>query len=259
MNNLVELSNETHKDLKVVDNAVINAIKDQHVINIQLKEACIAATNFPMFFMSVPDMDRWAISAITSLEAEKNLFVKDDVWQSAYQPTSMLTFPMLVMPAADKERQYTVGIKEDSPSFSKKEGKDLFDSDGKASPYLSSIIKLIEADMQNEVNTIRFCKEIDDLSLIAPVTIQVSYENGSVKNLGGLQTIDEKVLQSLDVKELEKLRQKGYLAPIYAMLISAYQLNLLLKRHNEVEDNDTVNGVNMRINNVDAETDTATA
>jgi len=221
MNNLVELSNETHKDLKVVDNAVINAIKDQHVINIQVKEACLAATNFPMFFMSVPDMDRWAISAITSLETNKNLFVKDDAWQSAYQPTSMLTYPMIVMPAANKERQYTVGIREDSSSFSKEEGKDLFDSEGKASVYLSSIIKLIEADMQNEVHTVRFCKELDDLSLIAPVTIQVTYENGAVKNLGGLHTIDEKALQSLDITDLEKLREKGYLAPIYAMYNAA--------------------------------------
>ena len=256
MKNLVELSDKAHKNLKVVDSAVIDAIKDQHIINIQLSEACIAATNFPMFFMAVPNMDRWALSAITSLETNKNLFVKDDTWQSAYQPTSMLTYPMMVMPAKDKERQYTIGIDEKSASFSKTEGTELFDEEGKASTYLSGIVKLIEADMQNEIRTIHFCKTLADLSLIAPLNIQVSYENGSANNLGGLHTIDEKVLQSLDVKDLDMLREKGYLAAIYAVLISTYQLNLLLKKHNEVDSYETIQALNTKLNTQDAETET---
>ena len=258
MKNLVELSSETHKNLKVIEGSVFEAIKDQHVVNVQLNEACIAAAHFPLFFMSDPKSDRMSLSAINSLEVNKNLFVEDGVWQSAYQPTIMLTYPMRVMPAADKKSQFTIGIDEENVAFSETEGTQLFESDGKASPYLSRIVKLIEADMQHEIHTIQFCTELNDLSLITPAVIQVVYAQGKAHNLSGLYTIDEKALENLDLEQLDGLRKKGYLASIYAILISGYQLNLLLKKHNQVDGNETVNAVNMKLNKDDSETEKAT-
>ena len=245
MKNIVELSNETHKNLKVREGATLEAIKDQHIINIQLQEACIAATNFPVFLMPVPDTDRWSLSAIMSYETGKNLFVKGDKWLSTYQPNALITYPLFVMPIAGQKGGFTVGIEEQGSAFSENEGTPLFESDGKASIYLSRVIKILEASGQNEMHSIEFAKTLNELSLIVPANIQLKYENEQARNLTGLYTIDEKALNDLDTKQFEMLREKNYIASIYGILISKFQLKNLLDKNNEVDGNKKLLEVNM--------------
>jgi hypothetical protein len=51
-----------------------------------------------------------------------------------------------------------------------------------------------------------------------------------------LHTIDEDVLHQLPTQAMEELNKQGFLIPVHAMLISLYQLNMLLRKHNDLSN-----------------------
>lgn len=233
MAELKELTPDDHGDLKIALDCAIKVAKSQHLINLKVNEVGNAATNFAIFFTKVSDDTNWAVSAITSFELNANLFVKDDKWQATYQPTGMQTYPFFFMKSPRKEGDITMGIDQDNDAFSTESGEPLFGEDGKASVHLSRVTAQLQSDINNEIHTHQFAKKLDELELIKPMDLQVQYADGSVNTLQGLCTIDEQKLQDFDEKVIHDLHKLGYLPAIYAMLISIYQLNNMIKLHNE--------------------------
>jgi len=83
------------------------------------------------------------------------------------------------------------------------------------------------------VHTKKFTDTLEEFDLIDPLTMKVQYEDGQVHTLTGLNSIDERKLTGMDDKTFTKLRATGFLAPIYALILSTFQLNELMKRHNQ--------------------------
>jgi len=244
---LTELNPKNHSELKVAPDSAINVAKDHHLINLKVSEIGHAITSFPIFITKVTEATDWAVSAITSFELGKNLFVKDGQWQAAYTPSGMQTYPFFLMNAPEGENQFTVGIDEQNSAFSKDKGEALFDENDKASLFLSRVTSILQGDINNEVHTFRFTKKLDELGLIKPMDLLVQYGDGSVNKLKGLHTIDEEKLQNMDVEELDELRKKGYLGPVYGMLMSIFQLNVMIRRHNELDGAKLVGQVKLEV------------
>lgn len=232
MTKLTEVDSAKHANWKVKPNCALEIVKQQHIISLKVIEVGKAVSNFPVFFTKVTNSRDWAISAILSLETNKNMFVKNDMWDAIYQPTILQTYPFYLMPSPKDEKSYTVGIDEENEAFSETEGEALFEEEGKASLYLSQVTAMLEDDLKADIHTYRFCKKLDELGLIKTVDVKVQYLDGTGNALKGLHTIDEEKLQALPLSEVEELRNKGYLAPIYAMLLSIFQLNALIRRNN---------------------------
>ena len=238
MKKLVELTSKDHSNLKVAMNCAIKAIKDQHIIAMNVTEAGAAVSTFPVFLIKPEGAQNWSMSGITSLEVGGNLFVKDELWDGSYIADSMQTYPFYLMQKKEGENSFTIGIDPENEAFSEETGEPLFESEGegesKATAILSDIAKRLEGSVQKELHTIDFAKTIDELDLIRPLDLSVVYQDGRVNTLKGLSSIDEKKLQELPLEDFDKLRKKGYLPAVYAMFISVYQLNNLIKRHNDV-------------------------
>jgi len=233
MTELTELNPKNHGELKVATDSAIQVAKTHHLINIKVNEVGHAMTNFPIFMTRVSQATDWAVSAITSFEIEKNLFIKDDKWQATYMPTGMQTYPFFLMNSPQEEGQYTIGIDEANSAFSKDEGESLFESGEKASIYLSRVTSMLRGDINNEVHTYQFTKMLDEMGLIKPMDLLVQYGDGAINTLKGLHTIDEEKLQNLETESLDQLRKKGYLGPVYGMLMSIFQLNAMIRLHND--------------------------
>ena len=75
----------------------------------------------------------------------------------------------------------------------------------------------------------------------------VQYGDDAVQTLKGLHTLDEDKLQSLPAEQLQELSKKGYLAPIYAMLVSIFQLNALIRKHNSIDSLNNVKHVKLEV------------
>ncbi len=243
---LTELSSVTHADLKMDPTGALKVAATQHMINLKVSEVGMAVSSFPVFISRASDTADWTISAINSYELGDNLFVQNDAWIGTHMPVGMQTYPFFLMRSPKDEKNFTIGIDEQSNVFSKEEGEALFE-DGKASVRLSQATAQLELEIKHDVHTYQFGKKIEELGLIRPIDLQVHYNKGLVNTLKGLNTIDEQALHDLDAEKLGELRKDGYLLPLYAMLTSIYQFNNLIKLHNLKFPENTIAQVKLEV------------
>ncbi|MEH6712098.1 MAG: SapC family protein [Paraglaciecola polaris] len=244
---LVELSNAVHKDLKLKENSLSEFAASQQIMRIRVPEVGKSATNFPLFFSRNQHDGSWVLSALSSFEPQQNLFVENGRWNAIYQPTSLQTFPFFLMQSPKHEKSYTIGINESSNVFSKDAGEAVFDDAGRPSQYLSKAKSLLEADIKNDLETYRFVSQVEALGLIKAIDLQLVFEDGRTQNIAGLCTIDEDKMQSLSNEQMITLNKSGYLVALHAMLLSIYQLNLLLRKHNECHTHDKITQLKIEV------------
>ena len=247
MAELVELSKEAHKKLRVTHGCTLQFAKTQHVLNIRAGEVGKAVSSFPVFFNRNPVSGTWMLSAVTSLEPGSNLFVEDDQWMATYKPTCLETYPLFLMRSPQDENAYCVGIDEQSSDFSYEHGEPIFDENGEPSLHLSRVRAVLEADFENDIQTHLFSQRLEELELFRSVNINVYYETGDVQTITSLHTIDEDKLKALTAEELHELEAKGYLLTLHAILVSIFQVNLLVRKHNLVEGNTNVIQVKLEV------------
>jgi len=247
MSQLVELNNTTHANLKVKKNCALEVAKTQHTLNLRVIELSKAACNFPVFFTRLDDTGEWALSAVTNFEAGGNLFVENNQWQATYYPSAMQTYPIFLMQKPNDEKNYTLGIDESNPAFTQDEGEALFDDKGNASLYLSQTKAILESDITDVIHSFQFLNEVTKHNLYKSLDLLVHFLDGRIVKLTGLHTIDEEKLRNLPEEDFLDLRKKGYLPPLYAMLSSLYQINALIKKHNDVEGSIKIQQVKMEV------------
>lgn len=214
---------------------------------IQAAEAGHAVCSFPVFFSRSPSTGGWALSVVTSLEAGHNLFVQDDRWTAAYAPAGMQTYPLFLMQAESDENAYAVGVIGHDDVLSTDKGEALFDAKGNATIYLDKVVKLLEAGIENETQTRLLAQCLEELDLLKAINVNVHYEDGGIQTITGLHTIDEDRLQSMTPEQLDELNKKGYLILAHALLLSIFQLNVLVRKNNLVDGNKQVKQVKLEV------------
>lgn len=245
MTKLVELSNTAHKDLKIATAAASNFISKQHIINLRADELGQAASSLPIFATRNTRTGFWMFSGMTSFALDNNLFVSDGMWQVPFQATSMLTHPIYLMQSPRDDKSYTFGILEGSEDFSTQQGEALFDSQGKASARLAQITQLLDDSVKRDIQTAEFSRVLEELGLFKELDMHVQFQDGTQERIKGLHTINEKSLQTISIEHLDTLRKQGYLMPIYAMLMSIYQVNVLIDKHNKAYPRQAIAQVKM--------------
>ena len=230
---LEELSAKRHGKLRLHHSGVMQVAATQHLVNLGVGEVPRAVSCFPVFLSRSPETGRWQILALTGLEPGQSLFVADGEWQAVYQPVVLQTHPLYPM-AKPKGEGWTVGIDPESPALSEAKGVPLFDDTGQPSIRLQQLTSAIEAHVKQQAQTRDFCAALEEQRLIKPLTLNVLGEDGG-KRFRGLSTIDELALQQLDAALLADWKQRGYLPPIYGLLMSIYQLNLLIQLRNKTD------------------------
>ncbi|MFD2165040.1 SapC family protein [Thalassotalea euphylliae] len=240
MPQLHALNSKAHGALKVVDNADLLFAKSNHILPLRVSEVGQASTSFPVFLMKDGNSGLWRLTVVTSFERGSNLFVADNQWHANYKPTAMQAFPFFLMNAEGEQQGYTVGIDPESPAFSSTSGDTIFDSKGNANEALQRATSLLQADIQNDIQTYQFGKAMAELDLCRSIDIVLQKQDGSTETIQGLCTIDQDKFNTLSIEQLAELREKGYLMPIHAMLMSVFQLNALVRLSSTRDDVATI-------------------
>jgi len=235
MATLTALNKKAHANLSVSSERAINFAAPRHLMQLWVNELSQAVIDFPIFITRQSN-GYSALSAMTSFDAGRNLFVNGKHWQSSFQPSLMQTYPFYLMRPEDGGDKPVMGIDEDDPVFGIK-GEAIFDTAGKQSLWVSQINSRLIEDARNMVHSAKFLEQISSLKLSRQIDISVHYADGPINKITNLRTIDEDKLHDLNSEQLMALRDAGYLAPIYAMLLSIYQLNSLIRRHNSLNEN----------------------
>lgn len=236
MANIVELSSTVHRTYKILPDCACQFAATQQVMLIKYPEIAPIAASSPVFLTRDPNNGNLAFSALMSFDAQQNLSVSNNEWLTTYQPISMRTYPLFLMRSAADKSKLTIGINEENPHISEDAGAALFDENGSATQMLISMQKMLEADLKNEVDTQNFVKVLEAHNLLRKVDLVVSTSDNTNFNITGIYTIDEDALKTLDKESILALNQQGYLQQIHALLFSIYQINGLIRKHNDVNN-----------------------
>ena len=247
MATLTELKSADHPNLHIAPNAMIDIASKQHMLNVQAIELANAATCFPVFISRNTTNGRLGISALTSLHAGENLFIRNQQWEPVFQPLSVRSLPLYLMQKAEDPTQFTVGFDAQSEHFSTTEGTPLFSEDGQATETLKDKSKVLETELMQYRQSFAFLKAMEELDLLKQVDLQVQFQSGHVNVVQGLYTINEDRLQTMEAEQFEKLRTSGYLMPIHALLMSLFQVNVLVSRHNAAGDKEPITAVKIEV------------
>jgi len=118
-------------------------------------------------------------------------------------------------------------INESSPLVNDADGDALFDGE-EQTDYLKNRMESLSNYFGSMQVTREFCDHLVQKELLIEQTLSVEI-NGEKVQLNGLLLVDEKKLSEMSDEDYLVLRQRGFLAPIYAHLGSLHHANKLAK------------------------------
>lgn len=240
----VTLNPEQHGQLKHDPKAVVELFAQQQSLELRLTELVQAANNYPLFLLRDAQSRAWQPTALLGLAEGSNLFVENGQWTGVYRPQLLDLYPFFLLPKEDKSG-YHLGLDEQSPVLSTSQGQALYEASGQPSVYLKSLQRRLQADFKDGALSYGFTETLEQMKLLRAVDLSVEFQNGGQHLLSGLHTINEEALNTLDAESLVQLQHKGYLTPLYALLISIYQINALIRRHNQRHGDKPVKRINL--------------
>ena len=246
MAKLKALNSTDHAKLKVGRDSGIIYAQNSHMLPLRVTEVAQATVDFPVM-MSRMSNGATSLSALTSFEPQKNLFVQDGRWISSFTPTAMKTYPLFLMKDEKGGAEPILGIDDESEALSEEDGEALFDKKARLSLHTKQLKAQLIEDSKNMVHTFQFFETLTEFDLIRSVDLAVNYADSRLNRIRGLSMIHEDNLQKLSPERLSELRDRGYLPPIYAMLFSVFQLNALIRKNNQSEGYVPIKNINLEV------------
>jgi len=237
MANYVMLNNVEHQNVKVITERSARYGDDVHFVMTFPIEFRRVQSFYPIFFQKDASTGKFYPIALFGFEAEENLFLKENGWDSNYVPLMIRRHPFLIglqnAPEEADANRSVVSIDMGSPRVNETEGEALFLPHGGTSEYLASMIEVLEdIKVGHEMNA-KFIDALLEFDLIESVSMEIELNNGSKRQLLGLYTINEERLEQLDSEALGKLHSRQFLLPVYMILASMSSFRTLIDKRNE--------------------------
>lgn len=223
MPNYEVINTNTHSGLKLKPQGGYLFAAQQHIVSVVLHEFTKISLNYPIVFIKNEEKSSFQPMALMGLELNKNLFVDaEGRWLAgAYIPAAFRRYPFALTDTG--EGSFAICVDKSSQFLHETEGEALFDEQGVMTPTMEKISQFLQELMTSEVLASAFCTHLSDLGLLAPCEFKVQSPDGT-KTYGGSFMVDEKRLATLTPDDFMGLRDKGYLGPIYAHLLSLMQV-----------------------------------
>lgn len=230
--NYVPLNKKTHKDLKVVPKINFDMVNKNHLAAASIREYAQLCSAMPIVFIEDPQSKNVHSVVMLGLEQGQNLFWADESWQCPYVPMNIQRYPFDIRPEGDK---LTLFIDENSDLISD-EGEALFKEDGEPTEFMQHRQNYMAELANSEIQNQRFVKQLQELELLEEIALKVSYKDGSVRNVTGILTINEKKLVELDDEKVLAMHKAGFLGAAYSTMLSLGQLNRLVELSNKTDN-----------------------
>jgi hypothetical protein len=216
---VVALNRDKHRELKLEqgDRPYLFASKT-HMIPAVIDEFASASRHLPILF--VPGTPAPSPVFLVGLSPGRNVFVDmQGNWrEGSYIPAFLRRYPFML--GETPEGGSLACIDEQHPSFNTRRGEALFREDGSDTPFLQQKIRLINDYYAAAKRTDLFARSLQDLQLLHSVTIESKTPEGPSSAMHGLLVVSESRLNEMPTEDFMKLRQQGFLAMIYAHLLS---------------------------------------
>ena len=229
---VVPVNKERHAGKKIKDITNFNFASKFHIAYLTMHEFARAASIFPIVFLEDKDKDEFRPVALMGLNAGDNLFVDaEGKWQASYVPAIIRRYPFALTPSG-QDGQYVVCLDEASSLVSDTEGAALFDEKGEPTQVIENVKRYLAELQQMDALTHSFCKFLAANNMFTPLNMRVR-DNDKVKNVSGCYVVNEERLNNLSDERFLEIKNKSYLAPLYAHLISLAHTERLVKLQDE--------------------------
>jgi len=200
-----------------------------HAVYLTLPEFVAASRTNPIVFGQAEDKS-WQPLVVTGLEPDSNLCVDaaGDWLPAHYCPAYVRRYPFCTarVRADDASVQAVICVDEQGLAAAPPH---LFDARGEATPRWQELQRFIEEVDVATRQTEAFCSAVAELDLLEPFEADVNPVRGRRKRVLGMWRVAEAKLNALEPGALTRLMQQGYLARIYAHLMSLDNFHRLME------------------------------
>lgn len=223
---------KTHKVLLPDTRAVPESFRTLNPIPVSFAEFVPAARDYPIVFLSGDEGRSFVAMAVVALERNHNLFVLwDQAWdRRSYVPAYVRRYPFCMSKVTLDGQEQTERIVCVERSALSDDGEALFDPAGEPLPSWTQAQKFVfdcEADI---TRTEHMCRELSELGLLEPFTLQAQPTDGQPFTLAGMFRVAEAKLRELPAETLQRLERSGVLPRVHLHLASMDNFQALLDR-----------------------------
>ena len=224
--------NKEHRVLVPQARKIPPAFRPLNALPVSLIEFGPVSRDYPIVFITGDQGKSYVAMAVLGLEQGQNLFLHaDSTWdRRVYLPAYVRRYPfcMATITVDGQQREERLVCVEKKAI--KDKGDALFDDKGEPLPEWAQQQKLLveyEADLQraNELAATLAAAE-----LLEPFSMQATPTQGQPISMTGMFRVNEQKLVALDAAKLQAMMQRGFLARIYAHLMSLDNFQRLLDR-----------------------------
>lgn len=207
---------EDHADLAFTGVSDFGFSRIANSVPLNCIEFPLAQRSYPVVFS---DDDTGFPVALLGLRQNANLFVDDaGQWaKSVYIPAYVRRYPFIFF-SDDKQENFALCVDMGS-KFVGREGTKFFE-DGKPTELTQNALRFC-SDFQGQYqNTVAFCAALREQNLLIPNRAEIRLRSGGTLSVGNFRVVDENRLQVLSKDIIMSWWEKGWLALIYAHLMS---------------------------------------
>jgi len=239
MSSIKPLDQTLHQTVIVQQDNHYPHMAKQHIAPLVLHEYSLAQQDYPIVFVKDTETGQFRSVALLGLQVGVNVFYSDLGWQADYIPEIMQLYPFALSVNPDGQGMSTLCLDFDSPCVSEvdansnveSQGQRLFNDDGSQTEFTQNIGQQLVEHHNKQVYTDEFIQCLIDHQLLLEQTLSVKLKSESFE-VSGIYIINESALNDLSESDFIAMRQKGYLVPIYAALMSLSRMNVVTEKLN---------------------------
>ncbi|MEO1246850.1 MAG: SapC family protein [Pseudomonadota bacterium] len=227
-----------HRQLRVVTERGALYGENVHIVPVIADELQSLVLDYPVALIKDAETGHFGLYALLGFEPGENLYLSENQWRASYVPLHVRRQPFMVGLETDAGEQANpenavITIDIDSKRVQANEGQALFTDDGRWSPYLEAVSKMLAKLMAGMKSTDAFIAHLAERDLLEPAQLNVTFADGEEKSYEGLYTVNDEKLSELDAGSLKELHDKGYLQACYLLLASIGHVQSLISLKNE--------------------------
>ncbi len=190
---------------------------------------------YPILFTKDPNTGGFFSAALLGVEADQNLFLRDNGWDASYVPALVQRQPFLIATGREGENQApVVSLDLDHPRVARDKGEALFDNEGNPTEFLNQKVALLDKLHRGLQHGSGFIDTLLKHELLEQITLDIAFDDGSKKSVQGFYSIAEERLYQLEGDVLASLNRAGYLQPVFMAVASLSRIRDIIERRNQL-------------------------
>jgi hypothetical protein len=231
--NIVALDRKKHQSLSLTTPISLDFAAGANFIPILLTELSEVTQELPVLFVPIGESE-FALAAITGVQKESNLLIRNGSWLGRYVPAFLRRYPFITLGNPSDTSQFTIAIDDQAQCLKgaslaglPAQKHPLFEKD-KPGKKLEELIPFLQKFHLDNQQTYAFCKRLQELNLLVKSDLGVQDKQGKKYQVNGGWLIDEAALKALDPKLIQEFFVSDWLQKIYQIQFSIKNFPLMI-------------------------------